>query len=87
MSTCVLAFLIGVVARLRSMTSPAAVSWAARLGLLHLENTPLAFPGLRDSLTVNDTLASISGPALEPLHLLEINGHFKRGWRLGVYSP
>lgn len=41
----VLAFLIGVIAGLRSMTAPAAVSWAARLGWLHLENTPLAFLG------------------------------------------
>jgi uncharacterized membrane protein len=40
-----LAFLIGVVAGLRSMTPPAAVSWAARLGWLHLENTQLAFLG------------------------------------------
>jgi uncharacterized membrane protein len=43
MSIYMLAFLIGVVAGLRSMTAPAAVSWAARLGWLHLENTPLAF--------------------------------------------
>jgi uncharacterized membrane protein len=27
------------------MTPPAAVGWAARLGWLHLENTPLAFLG------------------------------------------
>ena len=27
------------------MTAPAAVSWAARLGWLHLENTGLAFMG------------------------------------------
>jgi uncharacterized membrane protein len=40
-----LAFLIGVVAGLRSLTPPAAVSWAARLGCLRLENTPLAFLG------------------------------------------
>jgi uncharacterized membrane protein len=40
-----LAFLIGVVAGLRTVTPPAAVSWAARLGWLHLENTPLAFLG------------------------------------------
>ena len=39
------AFLIGVVAGLRSLTAPAAVSWAASLGWLHLENTPLAFMG------------------------------------------
>lgn len=45
MSTYVLAFLIGVVAGLRSMTAPAVVSWAARLGWLPLENTWLAFLG------------------------------------------
>jgi uncharacterized membrane protein len=45
MSVYVLAFLIGVVAGLRSMIPPAAVSWAARLGRLHLENTRLAFLG------------------------------------------
>jgi uncharacterized membrane protein len=40
---------MGVVAGLRSMTAPAVVSWAARLGWLHLENTsrkaPVAFVG------------------------------------------
>jgi uncharacterized membrane protein len=41
----ILAFLIGVITGLRSMTAPAAVSWAARLGWLHLENTGLAFLG------------------------------------------
>ncbi len=45
MSVYVLAFLIGVVAGLRAMTAPAAVSWAARLGWLKLEGTPLAFLG------------------------------------------
>jgi uncharacterized membrane protein len=40
-----LAFLIGVVAGLRSMTAPAAVAWASRLGWLSLEGTPLAFLG------------------------------------------
>jgi uncharacterized membrane protein len=40
-----LAFLIGVIAGLRSMTAPAAVAWAARLGWLHLEGSPLAFLG------------------------------------------
>ena len=39
------AFLIGVAAGLRSLTAPAAVSWAVRLGWLHLENTGLAFLG------------------------------------------
>jgi uncharacterized membrane protein len=37
--------LIGVIAGLRSMTAPAVVSWAARLGWLRLETTPLAFLG------------------------------------------
>ena len=45
MSFYVLAFLIGVVAGLRTMTAPAAVSWAARLGWLNLAGTPLAFMG------------------------------------------
>lgn len=40
-----LAFLIGCVAGLRTMTAPAAVSWAAHLGWLHLETTWLAFLG------------------------------------------
>ena len=41
----VLAFLIGVVAGLRALTPLAAVSWAARVGWLHLDNTWLAFLG------------------------------------------
>ena len=45
-STLILAFALGVVAGLRSMTAPTAVAWAARLGLLRLEGTPLAFLGL-----------------------------------------
>ncbi len=45
MPTLLLGFLLGVVAGLRSMTPLAAVSWAARLGWLHLENTVLAFLG------------------------------------------
>ena len=39
------AFLIGVVAGLRALTPLAAVSWAAHLGWLHLDNTWLAFLG------------------------------------------
>ena len=35
--------LLGVVAGLRSMTAPAAVSWGARAGRLHLEGTPFGF--------------------------------------------
>jgi len=40
-----LAFMIGVVAGLRAMTAPAAVSGAAYLGVLPLAGTPLAFLG------------------------------------------
>ena len=42
-----LAFFIGIVAGLRSMTAPAAVSWASYLGRLHLGGTWLAFLGYR----------------------------------------
>ena len=36
---------IGVVAGMRSLTAPAVVSWAACLGWLSLEGSPLAFMG------------------------------------------
>jgi uncharacterized membrane protein len=39
------AFLLGVVAGLRSLTAPAVAAWAARLGWIHLDGTPLAFLG------------------------------------------
>jgi len=45
MTIYVLAFLLGVIAGLRALTPPAVVSWGARLGWLHLENTSLAFLG------------------------------------------
>jgi uncharacterized membrane protein len=45
MSTYVFAILIGVVAGLRSMTAPAAVSWAAHCGWLQLGGTWLEFLG------------------------------------------
>jgi uncharacterized membrane protein len=44
-SLVVLAVGIGIVAGLRAMTAPAAVSWAAHLGWLHLQGTPLSFMG------------------------------------------
>ena len=44
-SISVFAFLLGVVAGLRAMTPPAAVSWAAARGTLDLTSTPLAFLG------------------------------------------
>ena len=36
---------IGFVAGLRALTPPAVVAWAAHLGWLHLNNSPLAFVG------------------------------------------
>jgi uncharacterized membrane protein len=36
---------IGIVAGLRAMTAPAAVSWAAHMGWLNLQGSPLAFMG------------------------------------------
>ena len=41
----VLAFLIGIAAGLRALTPAALVCWAARLGWLKLQGTPLAFLG------------------------------------------
>lgn len=41
----VFAILIGIIAGLRSMTAPAAASWAASWGWLKVSGTPLAFLG------------------------------------------
>jgi len=38
-----LAFALGIVAGLRSMTPPAVVAWAAHFGWIDLDGTPLAF--------------------------------------------
>jgi uncharacterized membrane protein len=51
------AFLIGVVAGLRSMTAPAVVSWGARVGPIDLRNTPLAFLGSRRAPYIASALA------------------------------
>lgn len=45
--TLLLALLIGVVAGLRAMTAPAAISWAAATGVLALDGSFLAFLGYR----------------------------------------
>ena len=57
MSVYLLAFLIGVIAGLRAMTAPAVVSWAARLGWLHVENTWLAFLGFAATPYILSVLA------------------------------
>jgi uncharacterized membrane protein len=54
-----IAFLMGAVAGLRSMTAPGAVSWAARSGRLHLADTPLAFFGLAATPYVLSVLAIV----------------------------
>lgn len=41
------AFLVGLVAGLRSLLAPAVVSWAARTAVLPVAATPLAFMGYR----------------------------------------
>ena len=42
-SVVVMAFAIGLIAGLRSMTAPALVSWAAHLKWIELQNSPLSF--------------------------------------------
>lgn len=59
MSVYVLALLIGVVAGLRAMTAPAAVSWAAHLGWLPLQDTPLAFLGATATPIIFTVLAVV----------------------------
>jgi len=52
-----LAFLIGVVAGLRSLTAPAAVAWAAHVNWLKLDNTPLSFMGSTAAVAIFTLLA------------------------------
>ena len=58
-SSCVLLLAagIGFVAGLRSLTAPAAVSWAAHLGWLHLQGSPLAFMGSTAAVAIFSILA------------------------------
>ena len=48
----ILAFGIGVVAGLRSLTAPAVVAWAAHLGRLDLHHSPLRFMGSAAAVAV-----------------------------------
>jgi uncharacterized membrane protein len=52
-----LAFGIGVVAGLRSLAAPAVVAWAACLGWLHLQNSPVAFMASIWSVIIFSALA------------------------------
>ena len=56
-SGLILAFGIGVVTGLRSMTAPAMVAWAAHLGWMNLSGSPLAFMGSRWSVILFTILA------------------------------
>ena len=78
------------------MTPPAAVSWAARWGWLHLENTPLAFLGfaatpyilslLAVAELINDKLPKTpSRKALGPFAFRIITGAFS-GAAIGAPS-
>jgi uncharacterized membrane protein len=57
MSVAPLALGIGFVAGLRSLTAPAAVSWAACLGWLDLSGSPLRFLGSRWAVAIFTLLA------------------------------
>ena len=54
-----LAFGIGVVAGLRSLTAPACVAIAAHLGWINLHNSPLAFMGSKWSVGIFTVLALV----------------------------
>jgi uncharacterized membrane protein len=53
----VLAFGIGIVAGLRSLTAPAVVAWGAHLGWLNLHGSPLAFMGSTAAVAILSVLA------------------------------
>jgi uncharacterized membrane protein len=55
----VLAFFIGVVAGLRSLTAPAVVAWAAHRNWLNLHNTPLSFIGSIAAVVIFTLLAAV----------------------------
>jgi uncharacterized membrane protein len=54
-----LAFGIGIVAGLRSLTGPAVVAWAARLGWLNLHGTALSFIGSTVAAAIFTILAAL----------------------------
>jgi uncharacterized membrane protein len=54
-----IAFAIGVIAGLRSLTAPAAVAWAARRGWLSLHGTALAFMGSVAAVVIFTILAVV----------------------------
>ena len=59
MNPVALAVGIGIVAGLRALTAPALVSWAAHLGWLHLEGSPLSFMGSMVTVVIFTLLAIV----------------------------
>ncbi|MGA8274141.1 MAG: DUF4126 family protein [Candidatus Sulfotelmatobacter sp.] len=59
MTILLLCFLLGCVTGLRSLTPPAVVCWAARLGWLQLTGTRLAFVGHPVTLSIFTLLAIV----------------------------
>ena len=57
MSFYLIAFLLGIVAGLRSLTPVAAVAWAAHLGWIPLSNTSLAWLGSAPAAYISTVLA------------------------------
>lgn len=58
-SVLALAFAIGVIAGLRSLTAPAAVSWATRWNWLNLHGSKLSFLGSTAAIYIVSALALI----------------------------
>ena len=58
-SVFAIAFAIGVIAGLRSLTAPAVVSWAAYLGWLNVQDTWAAFLGHAASVYIFTALALV----------------------------
>jgi uncharacterized membrane protein len=54
-----LAFGMGIIAGLRSLTAPAVVAWAARLGWLNLHGTALSFMGSTGAVAIFTALAVV----------------------------
>jgi uncharacterized membrane protein len=53
----VVALVLGIVCGLRTLTSPAVASWAARMGLLAVAGTPMAFMGFKYTPIIFTVLA------------------------------
>jgi uncharacterized membrane protein len=58
-STLLLAFCIGIVAGLRSLTAPAVVAWTAHLGWIKLSGSPLVFMGSAWAVSIFTLLALV----------------------------